>query len=384
MSPADLMSVAVAFALGALIFVVGMRFGLFHLRAPAWFGVNFWYVAGARGFVAGCGAIQRTYESYLRWLPSVVKPTFFASVDHIVTVYQESAHSLKRKWRAVRGHAHDAWVRSGRRWHRLGVGLATRSPELRNERFLRSAAMVLARENQDCVRCAVENAGAWLRTEDADNAPPRSALLSDVRDIAAFMAEQVSRHRMDVLEDFARHGDIERVSDRFEQVVMAAHSSCDLVPSLSLDFGRRRLAGEDITDELTIATSGLLREEEFAQHLLDAATLPGHPSAAESRAMGATGLEIVVERVAGLPVSEWRAMGSGRLELAAGWVADIFRILAEASTHEHAELFSTRVDAATVIATRTRIQRYARDMSWNVAVILVVLLVLLVAIAVGM
>ncbi len=360
LSPADLMSVVVAFAIGVAIFVVGMKFGLFHRHAPAWFGVNFWYLAGARGFVRGCGAIQKGYEAYLRRLPVVVRPAFHAAVGYVTGRYGESSDSLARVCRNVRGHVRRAWHRSERRLHRLGAGLATRSPELRAERFIRGAALVLARERQHCVRDAVDTALDWLRQEEAIRDPLRSTLVGHVRDVAGYMGEQLAAHRLDVLEDLARRNELDSVSECFEPVVVDSRGVCDLVSSLALDLGRRRLGGEDVSDELAIATSGLLREERFATRLRAAARSP-RPLAVKGQ-----------------------AMGMGRLELAAGWVADVVRLLAEASTQEHTELFSTRVDAATVIATRARIQRYARDMSLNVAVIVVLLLVLIAAIAAGL
>jgi formate hydrogenlyase subunit 3/multisubunit Na+/H+ antiporter MnhD subunit len=37
---------------GVLIFVVGVRFGLFHLHFPKWFGVDYWYYRAAMGFLS--------------------------------------------------------------------------------------------------------------------------------------------------------------------------------------------------------------------------------------------------------------------------------------------------------------------------------------------
>ncbi len=384
LSPADLMSVVVTFAIGVTIFAAGMRFGLFHMHAPAWFGVNFWYLAGARGFVRGCGAIQSGYEGYLKRLPQVVRPAFFATVGHVTSGYQESTDSVVRVWRNVRGHVGRAWHRSERRWHRLGAGLATRSPELRGERFVRSAAFTLACERQECVRGAVDTALDWLRKEEENGDAIRSTLLAHVRDIATYMAEQLAAHRSEVLEDLARRNEVDDISECFESVVVEARSACDLVSALALELGRRRAVGEDVSDELAIATSGLLREEQFATRLRTAAASPRPPAGAEPRVTRAREVRGVSEHSSGASAAKGHAMGMSRVELAAGWVADVVRILAEASTHEHAELFSTRVDAATVIATRARIQRYARDMSFNVAVIVMLLLILIAAIAAGL
>jgi hypothetical protein len=58
----NIKQVIIPLLLGAAIFVYGARrelfglkrarFDLFHLRLPAWLGVDYWYQAGARGFLA--------------------------------------------------------------------------------------------------------------------------------------------------------------------------------------------------------------------------------------------------------------------------------------------------------------------------------------------
>ncbi|HET6499007.1 MAG TPA: hypothetical protein VFH17_08160, partial [Coriobacteriia bacterium] len=74
----------------------------------------------------------------------------------------------------------------------------------------------------------------------------------------------------------------------------------------------------------------------------------------------------------------------GGFEHAAAWAVDIARLVIEATTQERPGwLLRDRVDPAVVLATRRQIQRYARDMSVNIAVLLVLLLVFLVSIATG-
>ena len=126
-----------------------------------------------------------------------------------------------------------------------------------------------------------------------------------------------------------------------------------------------------------------MREEDFPRMLRESAAPARSLSLAERRAGGASLVEIVVEWVSGL-VPDWRAAGTGTVELMAGSVMYVVHILIEASTQEHTELFEPRHDAETVVRTRGLIQRYARDMSLNVAVIVVVLLILFASIVVKM
>jgi hydrogenase-4 component B len=52
LSVPDLISSASVFLLGGLVFAVGMRWKLFELKAPKWFGVDIWYRRGVRGILA--------------------------------------------------------------------------------------------------------------------------------------------------------------------------------------------------------------------------------------------------------------------------------------------------------------------------------------------
>ncbi len=119
----------------------------------------------------------------------------------------------------------------------------------------------------------------------------------------------------------------------------------------------RQLAGEDTAAELDAAIAWAVQEERFARRLLEC--------------------EPTAER----RVLDLRAAGLSRAELIAGWVTDVVRIVIEASTPEHVGWSSPRVDTATVLATRRSISRYARDMSLNVAMIVVVFLLFVTCLA---
>ena len=357
MSPADLMSFVLALAIGVLIFVVGVRFGLFHLRAPAWFGVNYWYVAGARGFVRGCGVVQAWYERYLA--------------------------ALSRTGQAVYARGGAVSHHLARRWHRLVVEPSSGTPEIRNERFLREAALELARVRQDSVRDAVDAGEASLRSAGETDQRRRRAVLAAVRDVAAYQAERLYVHRMEALGDLATQMELDDLRESFPRILAAARRSSAAIASVSLGIYERRMNREDIADELAIATGGIVREEDFPRLLLDSAAQARPPTFAERRAAGASVAELLVASVTNA-VPDWRAAGAGTVELMTGSIMYVVHVLVEASTQEHAEPFAMSYDAETVVRTRGLIQRYARDMSLNVAVILVMLLVLLASIAARM
>ncbi len=357
LSPADLMSVVVAFGIGAVIFVAGIRFGLFHLRAPAWFGVNYWYEAGARGFVRGCAWVQAQYERSLAASARAGR----TAIRHL----SRSARFLERRWR------------------RLMLETVSGTPEIRNARFLRAATLALARERQSSVRAAVDAAARALVVPGVTTPQRSRAVRATARELAAEQAERLYVHRLEVLSDFANINEIDSVREGFEAILRDTRRSNEAMTSVSIGLCERRMNGEDVADELAVAAGGIVREEDFPRMLLDAAAASTQLSYAQRRAAGASHVEVVTGWVADA-VPDLRSARTSTVELVAGSLLYVMHVLAEASAQEHVDPFSQRLDAATVVRTRDMIQRYARDMSLNVAMVIVILLVLLVAIAVRM
>ncbi len=143
LSPADLLSAVTAFAIGTVIFVVGVRFGLFHLHAPAWFGVNYWYVAGARAFMRGCEAVQRWYERYLAALSHWSRTAFTRGCEAVQGWYERYLAALSHWSRTGIAATLETIRLSQRRWHRLVAEPAWGTPEVGNARFLRQALLQL-------------------------------------------------------------------------------------------------------------------------------------------------------------------------------------------------------------------------------------------------
>jgi len=64
LSAADLGSFAGMTVMGIALFIAGMRYGLFELRAPAWLGVDYWYRAAGSRFVRFCRAVGKYSDSF--------------------------------------------------------------------------------------------------------------------------------------------------------------------------------------------------------------------------------------------------------------------------------------------------------------------------------
>ncbi len=353
LSPGDLMDGATAVALGVVIFVVGMRFGLFHLHAPKWFGVDYWYQASARGFLRACAFAEGWYERYLAM--------------------------CSRTLREARLGFSSTWTRTARNWQRFIVTITTGAPGPRNQHFIQFAYITLERERQSTVRYAVTRAHEWLRTCEDVGSERTLATVEAVRDIASYMTRRQLNQRMGVLAEMVRTGEIEIVRYAFDDVVDEVRIFRSQIAHTAIELAERRMSGADVLRPISVEMNRILSEERFDRRLR-AATTVAHPALPHIQGIGMH----VRSAAAGGPVTldDLGARGLGRLERSARWATELVRLVVEVTTQERPGWLATeRLDPESVLATRRQIQRYARDMSFNMAVILVVLLVFLASLS---
>ncbi|PKN50059.1 MAG: hypothetical protein CVU63_00370, partial [Deltaproteobacteria bacterium HGW-Deltaproteobacteria-20] len=203
LSPADLMSVAIAFAIGATVFMVGMRFGLFHLKAPKWFGVDYWYGRAAVGLIAFCGFLGAWYDLGRGFLGDGLR------------------------WSRSRYRAE--WARIDRARRRFVLTLATGAPGPRDQHFVQGAYVTLERERQATVRRAVSDAMAQAREWPERSEADCRGYVDAVRSVANYMAGRIFRERMGVVSDLVRYGLAEEVRHGFDDVVRETVPSRDIV-----------------------------------------------------------------------------------------------------------------------------------------------------------
>lgn len=353
LSPADLMSVAIAFGIGITVFVVGMRFGLFHRHAPAWFGVNYWYVRSAEALIAVCAFVDSRYEA-----------------GRAVT--SRILHWSRAEYRGE-------WERMERTRKRIIVTLTTGAPGPRERHFVQSAYVALERERQATVRNAVVLAERALREEYPTDAEERRADIEAVREIARYMAGRLFKERMGVVSEIVRNGLAAEVRHGFDGVVRGLAPSRATVATASRELAARRMSGESVTREISAVVNRSIGDEGFERRVT--ALIPGRPGYARL-------LETEQSFRQSLPTEvtlrAYSVEGRTRVARASRWVAHMTRLVIEAMTQERSTwLISDRLGDASVIETRLAIQRYARDMSFNVAVIVCVALLLLGALALG-
>ncbi|MBN1192876.1 MAG: NADH dehydrogenase [Coriobacteriia bacterium] len=311
LSGPDLMSVVIAFALGFTFFFVGMKFHLFHLHAPQFFSIDYWYRRTALGFVAFCGVIG--------------------------------------------------------------------APGARDQHFIGHAYVVLERERQDTVRRAVLSAIEKQIASGDGAAVPDKALLDAVREIAGYMAQRLMNERMGVLSDRAREGNLQSSRAPFEAAIGGLAKTREPIARMALELAPKRMRGDNVNHEIASAVNTLLSEERFDIMLATAASQAALalcrtaevgtairstlPSRAELAAAGSAGLT--------------------HMERSASWMLRIARLIVDSLTRERkGSAPEEHYDELAVLAMRLHIQRYARDMGLNVAIVVCVLLFFIVALAI--
>lgn len=363
LSPADLMSVVIAFAIGATIFVTGVKFGLFHKHAPAWFGVDYWYRAGARGFLVLSRYVTGWYERYLT--------------------------ALSRTLRDVRTGYRSAYARASRSWRRTVTTILTGAPGPREQHFIQVAYLALERERAATVRHAVRQTYEWLRsmpdtgdgaaTSGDTSTPEAKATVDAVRDIASYMAARQFNQRMGVLADAVRAGRIDRARLGLDEALRSVARTRSEVGHSAMEFAGRRMAGEDVLRDIAAKVNELSSREVFADVLYETAPAMQPPPTLLHPTVSSA--EFVSSAAA---LEQWHARGVGRLEHAARWMLEMLRLVVVATTQERSGYaLGSTFDPESVLQTRRQIQRYARDMSLNMAVIVIVLLVFLSGIVAG-
>jgi formate hydrogenlyase subunit 3/multisubunit Na+/H+ antiporter MnhD subunit len=353
MSWADIQSVIIAFAIGFAVFFVGMKFGLFHMHAPKWFGVDFWYRKAAIGFVALCRWIDDWYEMYRRMVSRVLRWT------HL--------------------HYRAEWSRLERDWRRIIITVTTGAPGPRNQHFVQRSYVVLERERQATVRYAVTMAVDWLREHPraTDDAYCRE-MIDAVRDIATYMATRLFKERLGIISDLIRDDAADAVRDTFERVVRSLSAYREAVGQTALVLAEKRMSGENVLRDISAAMNRILSEERFDQRLRDSAPYVIVPSGRLLQ----TGQSALARVPSATQLSTYRVEGLSRLERAGMWISDMARLIVESATQERVTwMMENRSSTESVLHTRRQIQRYARDMSFNIAIVLIIMLTFLASLS---
>ncbi|MCX8006937.1 MAG: complex I subunit 5 family protein [Coriobacteriia bacterium] len=344
----DISSVLVAFAIGATVFVIGMRTGLFHAHLPHWLSIDWWYQRAVRGLWCASGWVADGYAAYLRSI-------------------SEALHDLQNWYERAR-------VRIERAYRRAIALVTTGVADSEARRALARAELVLEVERQDEVRTAVDRTIRLLASAGVtDEAEWRDAIEA-VRDSASYIAHRLFAVRLAAVQDAVRQGHAEAVLERIDGLVADAVSTRERIAAAAFAAASDRRAGRDVVRQLAAAANAAASEERFdlkvraatRRRPVVADRLASQAETAPSHLAGRLGW---ASRARGGPAAatSWRC---------SRWMLDMLRLAADALTRERAgRVFDTSSSEESIVLTRQAITRYARDMSFNVAVIAVVLLV---------
>lgn len=354
LSGSDILSVVIAFALGFTFFFVGMRFGLFHLHAPIWLSIDYWYRRAAEGLVAFCIAIGRGYEA----------------------IQSTISHALRRARFSIR----ELVRRLSRQWRLIITTTLTGASATHDQHLMQQAYLILEHERQDTVRAAVSKALAKARhaSQGEGGEPIDTEYIDAVREVAGYMARHMMNERMAILSDCMRKGYLDAA---MAALIASRHklaSARELIIDTALELAPRRLRGESITRELSAAVNSVLSSERFDRLVAPRPVAPPVVIEGEAAVEGAGFARAPRTAPA---VSAVTARGLTALEHFATWATDLVRLAITRFTQERMQWAGLQVEEQEVVETRLRIQRYARDISTNVAIVFVVLLLFVAALA---
>lgn len=410
----NLESAIYAFTIGGVIFVVGVKFGLFHAHFPSWLSIDWWYEQGVRGLLALFRGVAVAYEVWLR-MASRVLAVARACVASLATGrtheriawwfsmdrWYQSAGVVLLALFAATGRGYEWCLRQGsvslrvfrtryvraathtrRRWKRLWLTMTTGAPMLRRRRCVDQAYVVLDEERQATVRDAVM--AALRKTRAVVTGPERQPYVDAVRQVADYMATRLFKERLAVVGDAVQHHPGERVDAAVRQSLPGLSRYRAPVVEAALALAGPRQEGRSIVIALAHAMNELLRQERYdvqLHGLLAAQMVPGPAALAAARGRGVA--RRLVPRLEA--ARAYSAEQLTAIERSGKWLMDTLRIIVEVSTEERVPwMIEERIRRDSIVATRMAIQRYARDISLSVAVVALLFLGILAAVLAGM
>jgi formate hydrogenlyase subunit 3/multisubunit Na+/H+ antiporter MnhD subunit len=377
LSAGDVAMSLVILAMGAVIFGVGMRFGLFHLHLPAWLGTAYWFrragsavarvlapgVGGAHGgrvhpgeyFLASVQGISRGYERAQQQGGGLLGELLLVAFRGVTLVYGRIQNRIAWSLRAARRCLLLGLGEAGLARRQLVESLLVGLPGSPTQAFLEAAWGALEQDRHATVRAA-------LTGERRESAPGRAlqegaqeVRVEATRALAGMMAGAVFEARLEGLGRLARSRGVDATRAAF----VALHR----------EFGATRSAIRQAAEELADARS---RGEDIVR----AVSAQLEPILArEARAIASATVSRDAPLVAAEPVLAPARQARRRRNALGAWLRDMARLaVAELRQHPSSWPQSESIDSEpSVVSTRRNIQRYARDVALNIATIFLLL-----------
>jgi formate hydrogenlyase subunit 3/multisubunit Na+/H+ antiporter MnhD subunit len=350
LSAGDIGMSLLVFGMGGAIFVAGMKFGLFHLRLPAWLSAETWFRLAGRGLAAaiGKGATARPERR------AGAGEVLLAALRGVSRAYERARHRIAWSLRAARRRAMLGLGEAGLARRRLVESILVGMPASPVQAFLEAAWGAIEQERHATVRAAL----AGVRR--ASPAPalaegPQEARAEAARALAGLMAGAVFEARLERLGEQARRGGIDAARPGFAALHREFEPTRAAIVEAVAELAEARSRGEDIVREVSGRLAPVFERE--------ARAIAAAREAARTPPDGA-------EPIPGPPRQARR-----RRDALGAWLRDMARLaIAEFRQHPSTWPHSETLDAEPrVVSMRRGIQRYARDVALNVAAIFLLL-----------
>ncbi len=338
LAAADVGSALAMVALGAAIFLLGMRFGWFHLHMPEWISLSAWMACAGRGALLGCDRVAVAYgrgtQRAAWWLRVLRRRGSLALRD---------ADRARRQWVEAR------------------VAGMPGSPA---QAFMEAAWIELEQDRLATARAAVAavraNTEARARGERS-GAAQREAQLEAARVVADALAGALFEARLEALAAAGARGGADAMRAAFarlhRELPAARAAVCDAADALA----ELRRTGARVLRPLHAVLDPIMVREANAMAGPDQ-----------------------VGQAGGLPDATTGAAPAVRYGVGA-WLQDAARLVAAELRQAQAawpRADSFDVDPA-VRAARRRLQNYARDVGLNVALTMLLLGLLVALVFLG-
>jgi formate hydrogenlyase subunit 3/multisubunit Na+/H+ antiporter MnhD subunit len=382
LSAGDVGTSLVVFVLGATIFAVGMKFGLFHLHLPPWLSLESWFRRAGHGLaavtgqaaagrhaghvrpgehlLAVVGGISRGYERAQQQGGGVLGELLLAAFRGITRVYQRVQQRIAWSLRAARRRMLLGLGEAGLARRQLVESLLVGLPGSPVQAFLEAAWGAIEQERHATVRAALAGVGRSADAAGALDEDAREARVEAVRALAGLMAGSVFEARLERLADLARRGGLDAVRAGFAALHREFPATRSAIGAATAELAAARSRGEDIVRAVSARLEPLIARE---------ARVIAAGAAAEP----------------GRPVDAGPALSSPRharrrRDAFGAWLRDMARLaIAELRQHPSSWPHSESIDTEpSVVSTRRGIQRYARDVALNIASIFLLMVLFFV------
>ncbi len=343
MTAENLMGLLPSMVAGVLIFSVGVRYGLFHVHFPKWFGVDYWYVKLAEGLVSGVISVATLSNNTSRSLSGLM-----------ARLYEKYAL----------GSAH--WIR---RYKQFTTAFFVGASRARDQEIRDFIERKLEEERAMIVRGAIKEERARLARSSL-SVREKQKRYNVVRNAASKVANELRKLRWKNIEEVMYKIPAEMITAAFPEEQKVNEVKADIV-KIAIEVAED---GQEITpmvlNQFSARIAEALSAERFDAILYESLFIDKVKKTA-----------IKLERSTVERMEEAYRPTINIVAKGYTWLVAIMRIIAEVISEEKIPWrIETRYSYEEVVRTRNAIRRYTRDMSMNVLIIVIMITAIMASI----